>query len=265
LVFFLLFVVVIGSVSYGFYVWIRVEPTCFDGIQNQEEKGVDCEGPCETICLESLDPLRITESFLIPIEENDYDFIALINNPNLIHGSGKVEYELRLKDSSGETIKIVNGEFNILPGQTRYVFVSPIETTTRVTDAEIIIIEPNWQQLTDFGVEDIKLVVRRKDFSETREGNVFAKVEGVVINESEFNFDRIGILVILFDADNSVAAAGMTNIRTFLSNEESFYEVNWFRPLVGTISRVEVQATTNAFENLNFLRRYGGDEQFQTF
>jgi len=265
LVFFLFFVIVIGSISYGLYVWWKVEPTCFDGIQNQEEKGVDCEGPCETICLESLDPLRITKSFLIPIGENDYDFVALVNNSNLIHGSGEVEYELRLKDSSGGTIKTVNGKFDILPGQSRYVFVSPIETTTMVVDVEMKIIEPNWQQLTDFGVGDIRLVVRRKDFSETREGNIFAKVEGIMINESEFDFDRVEVLVVLFDADDNVVAAGITNIRTFLSNEESFYEVSWFRPLEGIVSQVEVQATTNAFENLNFLRRYGKDEQFQTF
>ncbi len=265
LVFFLFFVIVFGSISFGLYIWLKIEPTCFDGIKNQEEKNIDCEGPCETICLESLGALTITESFLIPIEENDYDFVALVNNPNLAHGSGEVEYELRLKDSSGGTIKIVNGEFDILPGQTRYVFISPIETTAMVADAEMTIIEPNWQQLTDFGIEDIRLVVQRGDFSGIKEGNIFAKVEGVVVNKSEFDFDRIEILVILFDADDNIVAAGMTNIRTFLSDEESFYEVNWFRPIKGIVSRTEAQVTTNSFENLNFLRRYGGDEQFQVF
>jgi hypothetical protein len=265
LAYFLFFVIVIGSISYGLFIWIRVEPTCFDGIKNQEEEGIDCGGPCERICLESLSPLKITASDLIQVEENDYDFVAKINNSNLTHGSGEVKYELRLKNSSGGVVKTLEGEFHILPGQTRYIFISPIRLVSPASSAELVITEPNWQQLTDFSVGDIRLVVQRKEYTEVREENIFGKAEGVIFNNSEFDFDRVEVLVVLYDVSGDVLAAGTTNIRTFLSNKENFFEVSWFREFEGSVSRVEVQATTNAFENLNFLRRYGGDEQFQQF
>jgi hypothetical protein len=263
LLYFLFFVIVIGSISGGLYVWIRVEPTCFDGIQNQEEQGIDCEGPCAEICLESLDPITVIDTELIKIEENDYDFVAKVNNANLTHGAGEAEYRVELKDAGGDVIKEIVGEFNILPGQTRYIFVSPIQTDSEAVDAEMTITNPNWQQLTDFSVGDIKLSVRRKEYTEVNNGTIFGKVEGVVFNDSEFDFDRVEVLVVLYDVSNDVIAAGVTNIRTLLSSKENFYEVSWFRPFTGSVSKIEVQATTNAFENNNFLRRYGGDEQFQ--
>jgi hypothetical protein len=263
LIYFTLFVFVFGGITFGIYSWVSVEPTCFDGVQNQEEGGVDCGGSCEKICLDTLTPLDVIDAELIQIEENDYDFVAEIRNPNMTHGSGKVLYEITLKDSSGDVVKTVDGEFHILPGQTRYVFVSPIQSDSAAVSAELIVTEPNWQQLTDFGVGDIRLIDRRKEFTEVNDGTVTGKVEGVIYNNSEFDFDKVEILVVLFDLSGDLIGAGTTNVRTFLSNKENFYEVSWFRSFENSVSRIEVQASTNAFENDNFLRRYGGDEQFQ--
>jgi len=263
LAYFLFFAIVIGSISGGLYIWLRTEATCFDGVKNQGEEGIDCGGPCANICLESLTDMKVLGSELIKIEENDYDFIAKINNPNLEHGAGNAKYRVELKDSSESVVKTINGEFHILPGQTRYIFISPIQTDTEVVDAEMTIIDFNWQQLTDFSVGDIKLTVRRKEYTEINSGTIFGKVEGVVFNDSEFDFDRVEVLVVLYDVSDDVIAAGTTNVRTLLSSKENFYEVSWFRPFTGSVSQIEVQATTNAFENNNFLRRYGGDERFQ--
>ena len=48
IIFFLAIVFVIGFLFYK--VFLEHSPTCFDGIQNQGEIGIDCEGPCEKIC-----------------------------------------------------------------------------------------------------------------------------------------------------------------------------------------------------------------------
>ena len=263
LAYFLFFVIVIGSISGGLYFWLRTEATCTDGVKNQEEEGIDCGGPCANICLESLIEMIVLGSELVKIGENDYDFVAKINNPNLEHGSGEAKYRVELKDTSGDVVETINGEFHILPGQTRYIFISPIQTDTEVVDVEMTITDFNWQQLTDFSVGDIKLTVRRKEYTEVDNGTIFGKVEGVIFNDSEFDFDKVEILVVLNDVSGDIIAAGTTNIRTLLSDKENFYEISWFRPFTGSVSQIEVQATTNAFENNNFLRRYGGDEMFQ--
>jgi len=94
LAYFLFFVIVIGSISGGLYFWLRTEATCTDGVKNQEEEGIDCGGPCANICLESLVEMRVLGSELVKIRENDYDFVAKINNPNLGHGSGEAKYRV---------------------------------------------------------------------------------------------------------------------------------------------------------------------------
>lgn len=264
LIYFLFFLAIIILVIWGLRVLIKVEPTCFDGIQNQMEEGIDCGGPCEKICLESLAPLNVISSKLIQIKEGDYDFLAKVSNTNPTHGSGKVKYDVVLKDDAGSIVKTVGGEFSILPGQTRYVLVSPIQLDGIAVSAELIIKEPNWVQLTDFNVGDIKFTDRKKEYIEIKD-TIFSKVEGIVFNDSDFDFDRVEILVILYDSGGEVIAVGATNVRTFANNTESFFEVNWFDPFRGAVSRIDIQTTTNVFENLNFLRTYGEDEQFQRF
>ena len=118
----------------------------------------------------------------------------------------------------------------------------------------------------DFSSEMLRFVDRRKEFIKvTDDDTVFGRVDGVVFNDSDFDFDFVEIAVVLFGSDGKMLAAGSTTVRTFRSKTESFYQVNWFEPFEGEVARIEVQATTNAFDNLNFLRRFSGDEQFQQF
>lgn len=264
LIYSLFFLVVIGLITYGLFIWIRVEPTCFDGKFNGNETGIDCGGACKKICLDTVSDISIKSDNLIQVKDFDYDFIAQISNPNLTHGSGKVEYEVDFKDSIGNVIGTVPGTFSILPGQTRFILVSPVRLDEEATDAELIIKNANWLQVVeDLNPNIVSFEDRRKEYIVLNEENVFSRVDGIIFNNSDFDFNLAQVIVVLFDDQGKMLAAGTTNIRTFLSKTESFYQVNWFEPFEGEVARIEVQGITNAFDNLNFLRRFGGDEQFQ--
>ena len=58
---------------------------------------------------------------------------------------------------------------------------------------------------------------------------------------------------------------GKTNILTLQTRNERYYKVFWPTSLSGDVARVDVEATTNIFDNTNFLKTHGTDEQFQTF
>lgn len=264
LIYSLFFLVVIGLITYGLFIWIRVEATCFDGKLNGDETGIDCGGACKNICLDTLSNISVRSDGLIQVKDFDYDYVARINNPNLTHGSGKVEFEVDFKNSAGSVIGTVPGTLSILPGQTRFVLVSPVRLKEEATDAELIIKNENWIQVTeDLDLNIVSFEDRRKEYSVLNEENVFSRVDGIIVNKSDFDFDLVQVVVVLFDDQGKMLAAGTTNIRTFLSKTESFYQVNWFEPFEGEVARIEVQGITNAFDNLNFLRRFGGDEQFQ--
>ncbi len=265
LIYSLLYLTIIGLIVFGLYNVFKVEPTCFDGILNQGEEDVDCGQVCGTICLSSLEPINVTSNNLVAVSGMDYDFLAKVTNPNTTHGSGDVDYQADFKNSAGMVIDSRRGSFDILPGQTRFILISPVRLQQQAVSAELKIVNVEWQQLTDFSPGDIRLVDRRKEFIKLEDQTGYARVDGVLFNNSDFDFDLVEVVVLLYGSQNQVIATGSTRIRTFLSRTENFFQVNWFTPFEGEVSRIEVQATTNAFDNLNFLRRFGGGERFQQF
>jgi len=109
------------------------------------------------------------------------------------------------------------------------------------------------------------LIARNFAYNQVLQPGVFGKVGGSVTNNSNFDLNRVETMVLLFDQSDSVIAANRTEILTFLAKTSRGFEVTWFAPFVGQVSRVEAEANTNIFENSNFLRQYGGQERFQQF
>ena len=58
---------------------------------------------------------------------------------------------------------------------------------------------------------------------------------------------------------------GKTDIRTFVAKSERGFNVAWPFALSRNVARQDVEASTNLFENSNFIKSYGSPEKFQKF
>jgi len=80
------FVIFLLLVSYPVYSIINLffsdTPTCFDGIQNQDERNVDCGGICAQMCASDTQDLVIEWKKIFPLSPGLYDLAAKINNQN---------------------------------------------------------------------------------------------------------------------------------------------------------------------------------------
>jgi len=261
-----IFILIIGGLGYGFvdYFFI-VEPTCFDGIQNQQEEGVDCGIlACGIACEPAIMPLSVVSQKLIEVRPGDYDFVARINNPNSLFGASRIRYELNI----GATQR--TGTFFVLPGQTRFLIIPGIRVDV-LADAILEIKEAEWEKVQIF--DDISFSIQRKNYEAVNRNGVFSEFESVVRNNSDFDFDKVEVGIILFSQPESdqlsagtdnIVAVNRTDIRTFLSRTERGFRVSWPTELPETI-RQDVEVLTNVFENANFIRRYGTQERFQKY
>ena len=259
----LIFILIIGGISYGFvdYFFI-VEPTCFDSVQNGVEEGVDCGTlACGVACEPAIMPLNILSQKLLEVRPGDYDFVAQINNPNSLFGASRVAYVLNIT-AIGETFLQKSGTFFILPGQTRFVIVPGIQTMSGGADVTVDITEVEWQKVETF--ENISFPVQRKNYAVVNRNGTFSELEAVILNNSDFDFDKVEVGVILFDNKNEIIAVNRTDIRTFLSRTERYFKASWPVVLPET-ARQDVEVLTNVFENANFIRRYGTQEKFQKY
>lgn len=212
-----------------------------------------------------LSPIVVVSTKLLNVKNNDYDFIAKVSNANTEYGSGNVQYELKFSDPSGDTVSTKIGSFYILPGQTRYIIITPLSFNTSINHADFKINSVYWQRLDPLFAQGINLVPKNVNFSQPGRNSVFAGVGGGIANISDFDFDVVDVTVVVLDFSGNPIAANKTIINTFLARTERGFEASWFTPFVGQVQRTDVQAGTNVFNNSNFLRRYGSSERFQTF
>lgn len=267
LIFGLGYLVIWGFVAFGVYAFMQVDPTCNDNIQNQGEEGVDCGFVCGNTCLESLEPLEVQNSYLFKISEsdkdNDYDVLFKVYNPNARFGASQLEYEVDLFDVKNILFLRKRGFSYILSGQAKYIFEPAILTTNQqARRAELKIVSVNWERLRGGLGDDVKFTLNSKEYVQNQKPGVFSHVNGTVFNASDFDFDRVDLVVILYKGDLPVRA-NRTNINTFLSRTERYFEVDWINSFEAIPDRVDVEANTNAFESYNFIRKYGTQERFQ--
>lgn len=265
LLFALLFLVIFGGVGFGIYKLIKEEPTCFDKIQNQTEEGVDCGQVCGNVCLSSLKPIEVRNSYLFSVSEDaddfDYDALFRVSNFNTEFGSGLVNYELTVFDNQNQSLLQKSGNFYILPGQTKYIYEPALKTKLSATRAELKIATPRWEKLSGIFGEDAKFVAKSKDYLTNGRPGIFSRVSGIIFNASNFDMDRVEVVAVLFKGGQPVGA-GRTILTTFPAKTDRFYEVTWVS-VVEAPDRVDIEANTNVFENSNFLRQYNTPEKFQ--
>jgi hypothetical protein len=213
----------------------------------------------------NLAPIEVINRWLFNVENNDYDFLVKVANPNTDYGSPNVEYELIFFNSAGAQISKKTGSFYILPGQVKYVADLPLKFQEPISRVDFAIRSVDWQKLSPLAATGVNLVVKNYENSyvEVQQPGVFSKAGGKVLNDSDFDLDRVDVVVVLFDENGTPLGVNKTVINTFLAKTIRGFEAAWPSPFVGKVARVDAEANTNVFENSNFLRQYGGQEKFK--
>lgn len=259
----LIFVVILSGVGYGLYSFTHAQATCFDNKQNQDEEGIDCGAVCGNSCSPQIVPLEIISNELVEVDDG-YDFVAKIRNPNTFVGGANVSYDIIMKDSEGTDLEPIRGTFYILPVQTKYIIKSPLVVSGVPVSATMVIKDITWHMVNASDLQIDFPLIREQHGAASAPG-VKYQVEGTISNISDFDFDRVDVSVLLLDSQGVVRAVTTTVINTFLTRSERYFKVTWPTEVQGEGLVPQVQATTNVFNNSNFIKRYGTQEEFQRY
>jgi len=251
-----------------YFKWIRQAPTCFDGKQNQKEEGIDCGGTCALSCERlTIKALNVEWTNVMEIKDDRYDLAAKIVNPNPNYGLSLVKYNFKVFDEANSLITQQSGRTFIMPGQSKYLIESNLTLLAAPAKVELVI-EPaskeEWEKLSsDYREPEIYIHDKQVQMLDSDKGA--AQASGIIKNNSDFDFDKILVSVILFDEDKKIIGVNKTEARTVLAGEDRYFSVLWFSSLRGQVKSVEMQVDTNLFSNDNFMRRFGAAEKFQEY
>ncbi len=252
-----IFVFLLALIGTGIYFgYIYQAPTCSDGIKNQNEEEIDCGGLCQS-CVPIKD-IEIIWTKAIPAGDGVWDLAAEIKNPNNNFGVSDLHYSFVAKDATGQVLGKKDGVAFILSNNSRYLIEANFASGQQISSLEVQIekIEKSrWEKLKNFQAPDI--FVTDKKFTVLDPVNYSAEASGTVQNNSDFDFDKVLVDIVLFDADNQIIGVSKTDVRTLVAGEGRYFSVKWFSPFSGAVGSIDMRAQTNLFSDDNFMRKYG--------
>lgn len=259
-----IFFSVLASIGYLIYYFNRTVPSCDDGILNQSEEGIDCGGSCEPCQLIDIEDLEILLVKAVPAQDNFYDLIVQIKNPNQNYGSEQVAYKFRLNDIENNLTLEFSGLTFILPNQSKYLIETKVEFSGSAPVIEFSLENVKWKKLEDY--QPPQLIVQRKEYRLLGGDQLgSSQARGVLVNKSNFGFERINIDVLLLDASQNILAVNTTEMRTLLAGQERDFFITWSREIRGQVVSVEMEAETDIFDSNNYLSPGGKPAKFQEY
>ncbi len=232
------------------YIFYHIEnskvATCFDGIQNGGESGVDCGGSCTRVCIDEVRNLVVWWERPFRVSTGVYNTVAYIENQNLYSGLRSIDYEFRLYDENNVLVsEPVYGSTFIEPNKRTAIFAPGIQTGEKdaYTSFFKIISYQDWQRApqnfsyTLFEVGDT--VLSNQDTA--------PKISADIENRTFLNFVDVPVVVVVYNEENNAIAASQTYIDELNQGDTETVYYSWPEPFGENVSRIEVIPRVNPF------------------
>lgn len=224
----LLFVGLIGSGLYFLYFYEAAN--CFDGVQNGNERGIDCGGSCARVCAIDVTPPRVLWAEAFKVTNGQYNAVAYVENTNISVGSPEVQYTFTLSDRTG-TIATRSGATVLPPDSVYPLFEGRINTGSRV---------PTKTELTLEGAEPwLSADIGREQFT-VEEYSLAGidsnpRLDARIANNALTAAQDVEIVATVFDSNRNPLTASRTLVENFPSRTTQSVVFTWPEPIAKTI------------------------------
>ncbi len=241
-------ITIVAMTVFLMYQRYRTVPTCFDGIQNQQEAGVDCGGECDSCRLFQTKPPEVTWTRIIRAREESYDAVVFIKNPNQQHGAPRLEYTVILRDANGVEIgKRANSTF-LLPDEEVMIVEPDIRTPLIPNSVDFNVITVAWtREYTPHAPYDLGLSRRSHSIVETPRGSKESVVKTDIFNNTSERFSVVHVSIFLYDENRNIIGVNKTIVENLGAGETRPLEFVWPEAIQGTITSIEGTVRINEF------------------
>lgn len=213
-------------------------PSCVDNVQNQDERGVDCDGSCPYLCAAGQQPPTVLFTKALTNSEGRTDVVALVENKNPSSAAKSVPYRIALYDANQTLIQEVPGTFELPPGATVPIYLPGVASgQQRVAGAflSIAAASPRWFTMaTDSRV--IPAIANIK-----QEGTIFApRIKAILTNPSLTVLTNVQVIVMVRGEQGDVIAASKTIVPLIPAQDQATAIFTWNEPFPGVAVAIQV-------------------------
>jgi hypothetical protein len=232
----LFLIIILLVIAWPAYHFLYKPPTCFDGIQNQGELGIDCGGPCQKLCASQAQAPIILWQRVFKEAPGLYNAVAYIENPNLNSEASGLSYDFRVYDASDILISERTGKADILPNKNIAIFESALSTGSK--DAKWSSFQftsvPDWKLIS--GVAPHVSVVSTALSRETSR----PKLTVVISNDQVKEVMNVPVVAIMYDVNGNAIEASRTMVDDLLKGQSTTIYFTWPSPFSAQVSQKEI-------------------------
>ena len=204
---------IIGIVAAAFFVIVLIAtayktPSCSDGVQNQDEQGVDCGGSCSYLCTALQEPPTVLFTQVLGNGAGRADIVAMVRNKNASAAARNVPYRVMLYGEGHVFVKEVDGTIDLPPGATVPVFLPGVGAgKQKVLSAFLSIDAPSirWVPLPT----DPRVIPTVSNITHNVDANA-PRVSATLTNPSATTLSDLRVIVLVSDFRRNVIAASET-------------------------------------------------------
>ena len=233
---------ILGAIAVAFLIILLISalyktPSCTDGIQNQEEMGIDCGGQCSYFCAGDLQPPTVLFTKLL---QNDgrTDIIAEVENKNTEAAAKNVPYRIALYGSGQSFLGELSGTLD-LPSRTIVPVYVPgvVAGNQKIVSAflEIETSAPQWFALPagSLIVPVVLNIMQTGSASSPR-------IEATLANPSTATLSNVQAVVLVRDVRQTVIAASRTVVPAIPADGRTAVTFTWNNAFQGIPASIEV-------------------------
>lgn len=230
----LVVVVAVGVVAALISFAVLYKPaSCFDGIKNQNEAGVDCEGACSRLCV----PPNVTALWArsVKVADGVYHAVAMVQNPETAAGTMSLPYSFSLYDTDNILIATRNGTMKLEPGEVVPLLEANVITGSRTPARTFVSFGPAvWNTMSR---TENPLTVGAVSLDEKT-----LRLSAEVNNGSVTDVPQATLTALLYGADDVLVGASQTVLTDIPARGMKTAVFTWQEPFSAPVVRSVVTA-----------------------
>lgn len=224
---FAVFLVIGGWVYFSYF---YTPPSCFDGVLNQDEEGIDCGGSCALLC--EAPNVNILWARSVKVAPGVYHAVAMVRNPNT-GASGSISYEVSLFDDENILITRRPGVFTIGPGEIVPLFEANISTGERIPARTFVDIFPGPFETAERMLSPVRVL----NFDLNEEA---LRLTATIQNQGTEQISDVRIIALLYNERDTLINASQTLSGTLDVGERKDVVFTWQEAFPEPVARTDI-------------------------
>jgi len=233
-----LLLVVIVVLSTILILTLPKEPSCSDGLMNQDETGVDCGGSCAYLCTADVPKPSVT--YIRALESHGrIDVVGLVENLAPSAAVDDARYTIELFSPDGVLLESRDGVIDLPPGESVPLFIPGFASSgLTIGRAFLSFDESSMNWVTRTNARNLP----RADATRV-EGSLDApRVTANFFNPSARPLKDITVIAVVHDLAGTVIAASQTVVDSVGAEGSVPITFTWNEPFTATPGKIDIQA-----------------------